>query len=66
MSTDVVTIGPDAALPFAVKLLVEYGIGCLPVVAGDVVVGIITNTDLHVVLEGLLDARLPEPVELPF
>ena len=66
MSTDVITIGPDYALPLAVKLLVEHGIGCLPVVAGDVVVGIITNTDLHVVLEGLLDARLPEPVELPF
>jgi CBS-domain-containing membrane protein len=60
MSSDVITIGPEANLPTAVKRLTEHGISCLPVTAGDVLVGIITNTDLHVVLESLLESR---PVE---
>ena len=41
----------------AVNRLMEHGISCLPVTAGEVLVGIVTNTDLHVVLETLLESR---------
>jgi acetoin utilization protein AcuB len=61
MSTDVVTIGPEASLPTAVNRLMDHGISCLPVTAGEVLVGIVTNTDLHVVLETLHESR-PAPL----
>ena len=55
MSTDLVTVGPDTALERAVRLMIEQGISCLPVLAGGRLVGILTNTDLHVVLQILLE-----------
>jgi CBS domain-containing protein len=54
MSTDLVTISPDAPLEQAIELLCGYGINCLPVVSGAKLVGILTSTDLYVVLEMLL------------
>lgn len=56
MSTDLVTIGPHAPLEQAIELLCGYGINCLPVVEGTRLVGILTSTDLYVVLEMLLKA----------
>jgi acetoin utilization protein AcuB len=57
MSTDVVTIGPHASLIEAVRLVLVHGIGCLPVMADDMLVGILTNTDLQIVLEVLLSGH---------
>lgn len=54
MSTDLVTIGPQAPLTVAIGLLIEQGISCLPVVDGPRLIGILTNTDLHVLLQMLL------------
>ncbi|HQU45911.1 MAG: hypothetical protein B7Z73_10480 [Planctomycetia bacterium 21-64-5] len=54
MSTDLVTISPEAPLAQAIELLCGYGINCLPVVDGRKLVGILTSTDLYVVLEMLL------------
>ncbi len=54
MSTDLITIGPSAPLDRGVTLMVDHGISCLPVMASDSLVGIVTNTDLHLVLEILL------------
>ncbi len=54
MSTDLVTTSPEAALENAVELLFGYGISCLPVVSQDKLVGILTTTDLYLVLESLL------------
>ena len=45
MTTDVVTVGPDTPLADAARLMVEKKIGCLPVVEGDKLVGIVTETD---------------------
>ena len=56
MSTDLVTISPEAPLAQAIELLCGYGINCLPVVTGAKLVGILTSTDLYVVLEMLLKA----------
>jgi CBS domain-containing protein len=46
MSAPPVTIGPDASASEAAALMAERKIGCLPVLEGDEVVGILTETDL--------------------
>lgn len=56
MSTDLVTISPETTLDHAASILLEQGISCLPVEEGEQLVGIVTNTDLHVVLRQLLRA----------
>lgn len=65
MSTDVVTIEPAAPLERAVELMFGYGISCLPVVAKERLVGILTSTDLYLVLESALQALRPAPVASP-
>lgn len=62
MSTDLVTTSPEASLESAVDLLFGYGINCLPVVSEGKLVGILTTTDLYLVLEALLAhlGRSPE------
>ena len=54
MSTDLITIGPNTPLDRAVQIMVDQGISCLPVLAEGTPVGILTNTDLHMVLQALL------------
>ena len=46
MTYPVVTVAPDTAVGEAADLMVQKGIGCLPVVAGTQLVGIVTKTDL--------------------
>jgi acetoin utilization protein AcuB len=54
MSEDLTTIAPDALVEDAASLLVVKKIGCLPVVDGERLVGIVTETDLLAVLVELL------------
>lgn len=57
---DLKSISPDATLEEAADLLIRHKIGGLPVIeAGDVVVGIITETDLLIELQNLLGAIDP-------
>jgi acetoin utilization protein AcuB len=51
---DLVTIGPNAALEEAAETMAARKFGCLPVVEDNVVVGIITETDILVELANLL------------
>jgi acetoin utilization protein AcuB len=55
---DLHTIGPDATLEEAADLMIRHKISGLPVVetSGDVVVGILTETDLLIELQDLLGA----------
>lgn len=46
MTDPVITVSPDAAVSEAADLMLSKGIGCLPVVEGDALVGIVTKTDL--------------------
>jgi len=46
MTENVVTVGPDATVADAARLMAEKKIGCLPVVDGDLLVGIVTESDL--------------------
>lgn len=54
MSTDLITVEPSTSLLEAVKLIVENGISCLPVVEHGRAIGILTTTDLYLALEQLL------------
>ncbi len=56
MTRDVVTVNGDTPVEEAAHLMVEKKIGGLPVMEGDNVVGIITETDLFKVLVELLEA----------
>ena len=56
MTTDPDTIGPEMPLADAGRLLLENKIGCLPVVEGNRLVGILTESDFikHLVTESEL------------
>lgn len=53
------TIGPDATLEEAAQMMADNRYGCLQVVEENVVVGIITETDLLVQLADLLGGYIP-------
>jgi acetoin utilization protein AcuB len=59
MSTEPVTVWPDEPVEVAARLLVDHAIGCLPVVADEGVVGILTESDLFSVLVALLGGGEP-------
>ncbi len=46
MTYPVITIAPDTPVGEAADLMVHKGIGCLPVVEGTRLVGLVTKTDL--------------------
>ena len=46
MITDVVSIAPDVEIQKASKLLDDHHIGCLPIVLGNTLVGILSKSDL--------------------
>ena len=46
MTYPVVTVAPDTAVAAAAEMLITKGIGCLPVVDGTTLVGMLTKTDL--------------------
>ena len=55
MVTDVATVSREASLRQAALFLEKYRIGCLPVVDGDALVGIITDSDFVAVAINLLE-----------
>lgn len=57
MSPQVITVTDDSTLEEAARLMVEKKIGGLPVVRGDALVGIITETDLFKSFLELLGGR---------
>ena len=46
MTSPVVTVTPETSVGEAADLMVHKGIGCLPVVEGTQLVGVVTKTDL--------------------
>jgi CBS domain-containing membrane protein len=58
MSSEIHTIGPEAALTDAARIMTERQVGCLPVVDGEKLVGIVTESDfVKLVADGKLVAR---------
>jgi acetoin utilization protein AcuB len=52
-----ITVGPDTTVRDAVLMMIDRKVGCLPVVDGERLVGILTRSDLLNLLMGFL----PEP-----
>lgn len=59
MTSPVLCIGPDTTLQEAVDIMAENDVGCLPVVTGAFLVGIVTRQALATA--GLTDEDAPEP-----
>ena len=59
MSAGVVTVSPDEPVEAAARLLAEHGVGCLPVLLDDRLVGILTKADLLRVLLRVLGVLEP-------
>lgn len=55
MVTDVATVSRDASLRQAALFLEKYRIGCLPILDGESLVGIITDSDFVAVAINLLE-----------
>lgn len=58
MTTSVITVPPDTPLEEAARIMADHKIGGLPVVEGDRLVGIITETDIFEVFLELLGGRM--------
>lgn len=59
MVKDVITIEPDTPIENAACLMADKKIGTLPVVQNDKLVGIISDSDLFIIMTSLLGARIP-------
>jgi CBS domain-containing protein len=59
MSAPPIVIDPDASVQLAARLMADHKIGCLPVVDGDELIGLVTETDVLCWVAGVL----PEPTE---
>lgn len=57
MTKDVISIGPDTPLEDAARIMADNNIGGLPVVEKDILIGIITESDLFKVFVELFGAR---------
>jgi CBS domain-containing protein len=55
MSRDLIVVEEKSRVIDSLRLMVKNGINCLPVQDDGRLVGILTSTDLYVVLEFLLD-----------
>ncbi len=61
MKTNLVTVTPDTPTLEAIEKMKVHKVGCLPVVQGDRLVGIVTERDLINVAAQLLEQQLREP-----
>lgn len=59
MSSPVISVGPETPLEEAARVMADNKIGGLPVVEGEKLVGIVTETDVFKILVELLGARTP-------
>ena len=57
MSTDLVTVSDDTLIEEAALLMIDRGVGALPVLRGGALVGIITETDIFKTFTELFAAR---------
>ena len=55
---DVVRIDPDTPIERAANVMAENQIGCLPVVSEEIVVGLITESDLLTILAEMMSGRV--------
>jgi CBS domain-containing membrane protein len=58
MRTRVITVAPDTTLEMAAEILIDEKVGCLPVVEGEKLVGIVTEADFVALVQALLQKKL--------
>ena len=58
MSTPPIVVGPEATIAEAARVMAERKIGCLPVVDGHVLVGMVTETDVLQLVAGVHPAMV--------
>ncbi|MBN2304354.1 MAG: CBS domain-containing protein [Anaerolineae bacterium] len=58
-SKDVITIAADTTIEQAAQIMVENGVACLPVIHEQIVVGLLTETDLLTQLTALMAVHMP-------
>jgi len=46
VASPVITVAPDASVAAAAEMIINRGIGCLPVIDDRKLIGIVTKTDL--------------------
>ncbi len=64
MSSDILTVHPETQLAVAVDMMIAHGISSLPVVVEEKVLGILTNTDLHLLLQAVISgASVSSPAQ---
>jgi len=61
MTKNPITVAPGTPVQQAVKLLHNHKLGCLPVVEGPKLVGIITTSDMLSFLHRLITGASPQP-----
>jgi acetoin utilization protein AcuB len=59
MEKKIITVSEDEVVEEAARIMADKGIGCLPVMNGRLLVGIITDTDLFHVFINTFGARHP-------
>jgi acetoin utilization protein AcuB len=57
MTTNVITVQSDEVVEEAARIMADNGVGCLPVMKGDILIGMITESDLFHVFVDLFSAR---------
>ena len=60
MTDDLVTVEPTARVLDSLRLMLAHGISSLPVVFEGKPLGILTSTDIYLILETLLESAQPE------
>jgi CBS domain-containing protein len=68
MTTDIVTVAPDATVRDALRAMIDHDIGSVVVAEGDAAVGVFTERDVtrHVLTDaGVLDKRVHERMSTP-
>ena len=60
MKSNPVTVPPETSSLEAIRTMRRHGIGCLPVVQDDRLVGIVTESDFLGVSRSLLEQQLKE------
>ena len=58
MTKDVITISENQIIEEAARIMVDSNIGCVPVVKDDLVIGIVTESDLFEMFTNMFCARL--------
>ncbi len=62
MHKDPVTVSSETPIRDALALMIEHKLGCLPVVDGDCLKGILTRTDMLKILARCMDGDVPAPL----